>query len=319
MCFLTFNRIGGSVNVLVVDNDPAVLDDLSALMRRWGYDTRTAQSGMEALETLLTSDMSTQIVVANWDMAEMDGMELCKRLRNNPLMPYCFIVLIGEHTESEDIVRGLDAGADDFLVSPYNPDELQSRIRAGVRILKLNQRLEDANRRLQIMASTDVLTGLMNRGAVLNVLHDEVARAQRQQIPLAVAMIDIDHFKELNDEYQHVAGDQILREFSHCLKSGLRTYDSVGRYGGEEFIIIMPHIPKKACQDAMERLRMEVEETTFLENTHKVKLTASFGVSWGIPEEVTQSELFIRKADAILYHVKEHGRNDVNFDEVCGG
>ncbi len=188
------------MNVLVVDNDPAVLDDLSALMRRWGYDTRTAQSGMEALETLLTSDMSTQIVVANWDMAEMDGMELCKRLRNNPLMPYCFIVLIGEHTESEDIVRGLDAGADDFLVSPYNPDELQSRIRAGVRILKLNQRIEDANRRLQIMASTDVLTGLMNRGAVLNVLHDEVARAQRQQIPLAVAMIDIDHFKELNDE-----------------------------------------------------------------------------------------------------------------------
>jgi len=154
---------------------------------------------MEALEALLTSDMSTHIVVENWDMAEMDGMELCKRLRNNPLIPYCFIVLIGEHTESEDILRGLDEGADDFLVIPYNPDELQSRIRAEVRILNLNQRLEAANRRLQIIASIDVLTGLMNRGTVLNVLHDEVARAQRQQIPLAVMMIDISHFKELND------------------------------------------------------------------------------------------------------------------------
>jgi two-component system, cell cycle response regulator len=297
-----------------VDEDHASATTLSGMLNRWGYEVSVVNSGKAALDHLMTSSAGSQIVIANWMMSEMDGLELCKQLRTNPLMPYCFIVLLSVHSQSEDAVQGLDAGADDFLAKPYNPDELQSRIRAGMRILKLNQRLEDANRRLQIMA--DVLTGLMNRGAVLTVLYDELARAQRERIPLAVAMIDIDHFKELNDEYQHVAGDQILREFSQCLKLGLRTYDSVGRYGGEEFIIIMPHIPKQACQDAMERLRKEIEATTFLENSHKVKLTASFGVAWGIPDDKRQSEQFIRKADAKLYEVKEGTRNAVAFIEV---
>ena len=306
------------MKVLVVDDDPGVIMELSILLKRWGYEVASARNGQEALEHLMVSDVKSQIIIVDWMMEEMDGLELCKRLRADPLLPYCFIILLSAYAESEDIVRGLDAGADDYLMKPYNPDELQSRIRAGVRIINLNQSLEEANSRLQIVASTDMLTDLLNRGAILNVLHDELARSEREQIPLAVAMIDIDHFKILNDEYQHVEGDQILREFSQCLKSGLRTYDAVGRYGGEEFIIIMPNIPEQASHEAMERLRQEIESTTFLEGTHKVTLTASFGIAWGIPSTPSQSEQFIREADAMLFQVKENGRNGVAFTQITG-
>lgn len=301
------------MKVLVVEDDPTTRTTLVALLERSGYEVIATENGTEALDHLQNASIPPQIVIADWIMPEMDGIELCKRIRGDLTLPYIYMILLSTRDESEDAVHALDAGADDYLIKPYNPAELQSRIRAGVRIIKLNTQLEQANQSLQVMASTDVLTGLLNRGAIMGVLQDELARARREKTSLAVVMADIDHFKAINDTHGHIAGDHVLREFSVVMKSGVRTYDSVGRYGGEEFMMIMPNIGESASQEVVSRLRKKVEEYVFRADGQVLRLTSSFGIGWGSPDDALQADDFIRVSDTMLYMAKKDGRNCVKF------
>ncbi|MFP6584826.1 MAG: diguanylate cyclase [Candidatus Hydrogenedentota bacterium] len=304
------------MKVLVVEDDPTTRASLTSLLQRYGYDVIPASNGTEALEILTHMPVPPQLILADWVMPEMDGIELCKRIRGDKTLPYCYIILLSGRDESEDVVRGLDAGADAYVIKPYNPTELQSRIRAGARILKLNARLEQANQTLQVTASTDMLTSLLNRGAIMNVLQDEFARALRDGTTLSIVMADIDYFKAVNDTYGHIAGDHVLREFAVLLNSGLRTYDSVGRYGGEEFMIIMPNIRRDASEDAIERLRSRIEKYAFQTAEKTLRLTSSFGIAWGRPADFGQPNDFIRIADSMLYTAKTNGRNRFQCADV---
>ena len=304
------------MKILVVEDDESSRRSLTELLERSGYDVIAKMNGTEALEFMDSTSIPPQVIVADWIMPEMDGIELCKRIRNDLTLPYCYIILLSTRDESDDVVHALDAGADDYLIKPYNPAELQSRIRAGVRIIKLNNQLEQANQTLQVMASTDVLTSLLNRGAIMNVLQEEISRARRENTSIAVVMADIDHFKAINDTHGHIAGDHVLREFSVLMKSGVRTYDSVGRYGGEEFLMIMPNIGEPASNEVVERLRNKVEEFSFRADGQILNLTSSFGIAWGKPGTDLQADDFIRVSDNMLYTAKKEGRNCVRFDTV---
>lgn len=304
------------MKILIVEDEPTTSAALQILLVKSGYDVTVKENGTDALEYLNHDDNPAQLIVADWMMPEMDGVELCKRIRSDPALPYCFIIMLSTRTDSEDIVRGLDAGADDYLPKPYNPEELQSRLRAGTRILRLQQDLESANQRLRIMASTDGLTALLNRNAIMSVLNDELARAQRDGTNLAVVMADIDHFKKVNDVHGHIAGDHVLTEYANRISTGMRTYDSVGRYGGEEFMLIMPNIPEEAAKDVVERLRHDIEITHFSADGKNITMTSSFGIAWGHPKEFGNANDFIRIADAMLYLSKDEGRNCVRFSYV---
>ena len=166
------------------------------------------------------------------------------------------------------------------------------------------------------MASTDGLTSLLNRSAIMSELHDELARAQRDDTNMAVVMADIDFFKRVNDDNGHIAGDHVLIEYSARIKSGLRTYDAVGRYGGEEFMLIMPNIGETAVKDVVERLRHDVQSTKFNADDNLVTVTSSFGIAWGHPKEYGAADEFIRVADTMLYKSKDGGRNTVRFAYV---
>lgn len=305
------------MKILIVDDEPTTRIGLQILLESSGYEVISRGNGAQALEYLNSDEDPAQMIIADWMMPEVDGLELCARIRSDYTLPYCFIIILSSRKESNDIVRGLDAGADDYLLKPYNPEELQSRIRAGVRILRLQQQLESANQRLRIMASTDGLTSLLNRSAIMGVLNHELARAQREGTKLALVMADIDHFKKVNDAHGHIAGDHVLMEYANRITSGLRTYDSVGRYGGEEFMLIMPNIPEDAAKDVVERLRGNVESVQFQADRHKVTITSSFGIAWGQPLEFGSPDDFIRVADEMLYKAKDEGRNCVRFSYVA--
>lgn len=301
------------LKILIVEDEPTARDSLRILLEKSRYDVIATSDRIEALEYLNRDDEPAQLIVANWMMPGTDGIELCKSIREDQTLPYCFIILLSIRTNSEDIVRGLDAGADDYLMKPYNPDVLRSRILAGTRILRLQRELESANQRLRIMASTDGLTSLLNRNAIMGVLNDEVARAQRDGTTMAVVMSDIDHFKKVNDVHGHITGDHVLTEYSGRITAGLRTYDSVGRYGGEEFLIIMPNIPAEGAKDVVERLRYNVESTQFHADSQKLTITSSFGIAWGHPKDFGNQNDFIRTADNMMYQAKNQGRNCVRF------
>lgn len=304
------------MKILIVDDEELSRESLTLLLERSGYEVIAKSNGTEALEYVDSTSIPPQVIIADWIMPEMDGIELCKRIRNDVTLPYCFIILMSSKDDSEDVIHALDAGADDYIIKPYNPAELQSRIRAGVRIIKLNTKLEQANQTLQVMASTDVLTSLLNRGAIMNVLQDEISRARRERTSLAVVMGDIDHFKLINDTHGHIAGDHVLREFAVLMKSGVRTYDSVGRYGGEEFLMIMPNIGEAASKEVVERMRNKVGEYQFRADGQILGLTSSFGIAWGNPGELLQADDFIRVSDNMLYTAKNDGRNCVRFGTV---
>jgi two-component system, cell cycle response regulator len=304
------------VKVLIVEDDPLTNKVLSTLLKNSDYEVVSMSNGVDALEYLNQDDEPAHLIVADWMMPEMDGLELCKRIRGDKSLPYCFIIILSTRTDDEDIVRGLDAGADDYLLKPYNPDELKARIRAGARILRLHQELESSIQRLRVMASTDGLTSLLNRSAIMNELHIELARAQRDDTYIAVVMADIDHFKKVNDDNGHIAGDHVLVEYSRRLKSGVRTYDAIGRYGGEEFMLIMPNIAENAVKDVVDRLRHDVENNEFKADDKLITVTASFGIAWGHPKEFGSADEFIGVSDSMLYKAKEDGRNAVRFAYV---
>lgn len=296
------------MRVLVAEDDPSSRVLLASMLKKWGHEPVCASDGLEAWNLLCQED-APRLLLLDWVMPGMDGPEICWRLRAVETPDPPFIIMITGRAEKGDIILGLDAGANDYLTKPFNPDELWARLRAACRMLELQRGLMEARDSLTHLAAHDPLTGMLNRRAVLERLEQEVARAAREGGRLFVGMCDLDHFKKINDTMGHQAGDDVLAVFSRRILGSLRPYDSVGRYGGEEFLVITPAVGGSDPRGLYERLRAEVEAEPIPTRAGEVSLTLSIGVASG-SGNITMDSL-IGAADLALYEAKSQGRNRV--------
>jgi len=298
-------------SVLVAEDDPIFLRILQNWFQKWDYRVTAVKNGVDAWEAL-QQPTAPPMAILDWMMPGMDGIEVCRKIRSRPQAPYCYVLLLTAKDNIEDVVTGLDAGADDYLTKPFDVDELRARIRAGKRILELQAALIRAHDTLQYESAHDPLTALWNRGAIVGFLKNEVERQQRSSQPLGVMMADVDHFKKINDTYGHLVGDAVLKEVGRRLADGVRSYDSVGRYGGEEFLVIVPGCKPADLVTSAERLRRSIAESSFETSAGPLAVTLSVGAASGNNDGLRQDiELLLRAADRALYVAKAEGRNRV--------
>lgn len=296
------------MRVLVAEDDPTSRVLLASMLKKWGHEPVCAADGLEAWDVLRQAD-APRLVLLDWVMPGLDGPEVCRRLRAVETSDPPFVIMLTGRAEKGDIILGLDAGANDYLSKPYDPDELRARLRVACRMLELQRGLGEARDTLHHLAAHDSLTGVFNRRAILERLEQEVARAAREGGRLFVGMCDLDHFKGINDTLGHQAGDDVLAVFTRRITGRLRAYDCVGRYGGEEFLVITPAGGKPDPRCIYERLRAEVERAPIPTRAGDVTLTVSIGVAAGSGTSTVDG--LVEAADRALYRAKAQGRNRV--------
>lgn len=307
--------------VLVVDDDFDIATYIEANLRIEGFDVLVAHDGAEALEMI--DNELPDLALLDVMMPKVDGLEVARRIKSDESLPFIPVIMQTALDTTENMVQGFEAGADDYITKPINFRELDARVRSLLRIQSLQAALEQrerelsaANAQLLIMSSTDVLTGVANRRSLEERLHDMWEHSQRLHEPLSVVMCDIDHFKRVNDEYGHQAGDAVLQQFAKLLADEAREIDRVGRYGGEEFVLLLPGTVLDAAVTFAERIRDRVEQREFAYGDGRtLHRTMSCGVAaWPHPRILNQEDL-IKAADDALYVAKETGRNRVvRFD-----
>jgi diguanylate cyclase (GGDEF)-like protein len=302
--------------VLIADDEAVSRRLLARMLSDSGYDVLAASDGGEAWRILERPD-TPRLAILDWMMPGMTGPQLCRKLRELNREPYTYVLLLTARTEKEDVVEGMDAGADDYVTKPFEAKELQVRLRAGRRILDLQADLMKAREALREQATHDPLTGLWNRYALLDALGREHSRAGREGTPLAVIMADLDHFKHVNDTYGHLAGDAILREAAGRMQAAVRSYDLVGRYGGEEFLIVLPATSGPNAMQLAERLRATLAHEPVGHGSSRISVTASFGVTATGQAPSGDPQTLIRLADEALYRAKEQGRNRVEWSQAA--
>ena len=298
------------MRILIADDSIVSRHLLEATLRKWGYEVVVATDGAQAWDYLRRED-APQLAILDWVMPELTGPEVCRRLREEQ-GAYTYVLLLTSKSQREDLIAGLDSGADDYITKPFDQHELQVRLRAGTRIVKLQAELKR-------QASQDPLTGVFNRSKAFEIFDRELNRSRREGLPLAVLLLDLDHFKSINDSLGHQAGDEVLREAARRLMSCVRTYDTVARYGGEEFLILLPTCNEADAIRQAERLRSAISDEPVklaLRGHDPISLTASFGVTTSAPYAVESPESLIRLADEALYEAKRRGRNCVVFQRA---
>lgn len=299
--------------VLIAEDNPASRRLLDKLLRKAGYEVTSAENGIVALQKLEKNFFP--IIITDWMMPGMDGLELCRVIRRRNWEESIFIIILTSNDSKDEIVAGLEAGADDYLTKPFHRAELMARLNIIKRYLNKERSLKEANEKIKILSITDPLTGIYNRYYLYERLPQEIARAKRYKQPLSLIMCDIDHFKKINDSYGHCSGDLILKGFVNSLKESLREGgDWLVRYGGEEFLLIMPMADLDGACVAAERFRCLVSERFFEIEKGKITISASFGVTCFDPRQYRgnlSSEFFVGKTDKYLYQAKKEGRNRV--------
>ncbi|MEI7457141.1 MAG: diguanylate cyclase [Nitrosomonadales bacterium] len=309
-----------SLQVLVVEDDPTTLKLLDAMLKSAGHTVMLASNGVEALRMI--RQQVPQLIVSDWMMPEMDGLSLCRKLRESDAWRNIYTVILTAQESPERLIQAFEAGADDYLLKPIAPKIFFARLRAAHRVIQMQAELADdreqlqrlanelteANHRLQQLALTDVLTGLPNRRAAMVRLDQEWSTAQRNRRPFACMVLDVDHFKAINDQYGHPAGDVVLSSMAQALRAAARAQDLVARFGGEEFLVICPDTEVDAAFQCAERLRLQVAAMTVPGVDPAIKLTVSIGVAVSRPE-MADLEVLLAGADKCLYAAKQAGRN----------
>lgn len=291
------------MKILIADDDAVSRRLLEATLTRWGYEVVVAQDGSRAWEILQRED-APRLAILDWVMPGLDGPQICQQVRGRADPAYTYLILLTAKSEKEELVKGMEAGADDFLSKPFHAEELRARLRAGIRILELEESL-------RVQATHDSLTGLWNRAATLDLLRRELSRAKRLGTPVSVVMADIDHFKRINDTHGHLAGDVVLREVARRISSSVRDYDVTGRFGGEEFLIVFPSCTAQTAVKQAERLRARVLKDPVETPEGPVSVTLSLGVAASEAVTGVDPDSLLRAADTALYQAKGQGRNRV--------
>jgi two-component system cell cycle response regulator len=300
------------VKILIADDSIVSRHLLEATLCKWGYDVAVACDGAQALD-LLQQDQAPALAILDWMMPGMTGLEVCRRIRQRGREPYIYILLLTSKSQKEDLIEGMEAGADDYITKPFDQHELQVRLRAGKRLADLQAQLMAAREALREQATKDSLTHLWNRSSILDMLARELSRSSRERVPVGVVIVDLDHFKSVNDSHGHLAGDAVLCEAARRMQGAIRQYDSMGRYGGEEFLILLPGCDEQSSFTQADRLRKQLAQAEMSLHETSLRLTASFGVTCAMPGEPWSQEMLIRKADEALYLAKKLGRNRVEF------
>lgn len=299
--------------ILVVEDDPVSMAILTAFLEKEKYEYAVASNGQEAIDKYSGDFFS--IIITDWMMPEMDGLELCRLLRTMKIQRYIYIIMVTSLDTKSDVVQGLEAGADEYIVKPIHHAELRARLKNAIRILDLEINLKKSLAEISELSIRDPLTGAFNRGYMDHQLIQEVKRAQRYVHPLSILMCDLDHFKKVNDTYGHQAGDEILREFVRQINLSIRRgIDWVARYGGEEFLVVLPETDFVGCGVVAERIRQFISLNPVDAFGCEIDITASFGAVTIAPTEsrhIIHTEQFLHVADQCLYQAKNSGRNRV--------
>ena len=305
--------------ILLAEDDPVTRMLMTRFLKKAGYEVDAVSNGSEALDRM--TKRYYPMLVTDWEMPEMDGVALCKAVRNLQMDGYVYALLLTARDSKEHIIAGLEAGADDYLIKPVHEPELIARLNAGRRILNLEHSLRVANQRNRILSITDALTGTYNRRYLMEQLPRELERCRRYAYPLSVLMCDLDHFKQINDARGHAAGDEVLQQFAARAQKSIRSNsDWVSRYGGEEFVIVLPETPHEGAVAVAEKIRSVVSETPFATRTGDITVTASFGVaSTGPsgPDITLKVDALIRCADEYMYRSKQEGRDRTSGQEIA--
>lgn len=299
------------MKILVADDDAVSSRLMERILQRGGYDVVSVDDGRRALESLLSPD-GPRLALLDWMMPGMDGPSVCLEVRSHRERPYIYIALLTSKGAKEDLVAGLEAGADDYLTKPCYPEELKARLRTGERILRLEDTLVHAREEMRFRATHDALTSLWNRGAILAHLNQEMHRPQREHAPLSLLLCDVDHFKKINDVHGHLSGDAVLREVALHLANGVRPGDAVGRYGGEEFLVILSDCGPESLHHRAEQLRQSIASCAFTGTLQGLSVSISVGAATIDSGATGQSpEIVLSHVDEALYRAKMEGRNRV--------
>lgn len=298
------------MRVLIADDSPMSRALLRKALSGWGYEVIEAANGDEAWSILSGPD-APHLAILDWVMPGLTGPEVCQKVRDNLREPYTYIILLTSKTSKEETVEGMEAGADDYVAKPFHEHELKVRLRVGKRIVDLQLALLAAREELRERANRDLLTLLPNRQAIETILSHEISRCHRERSQVGIMLLDIDHFKQINDTFGHFTGDAVLRETASRLRTAMRDYDHVGRYGGEEFLVVMPNCDLEQARIQAERLRRKLCDRPMSVDAHSINVSASFGVTISDGSE-RSPDVFVRVADEALYRSKDAGRNCVS-------
>ena len=302
------NEVKPKKRVLIAEDDPVSCHVLKSFLVKWDYDVAVVTDGMAALR-ILEADDTPRLAVLDWMMPGMEGVQICQRIRERKDRPYVYVLLLSARSEKRDLLRGLELGADDYLTKPFDSEELRARLLVGERILNLQDDLIAAREELRFRATHDLLTGISNRGTVMDALRNELSRQVREQKPFGVILVDIDHFKNVNDTYGHLCGDEVLQAVARRMKECMRPYDTVGRYGGEEFLIIASAAVARGTLALAERIRRVLESKPVVTQAGEVRITASLGAAMSTDARGADPQTLLRLADKALYRAKDQGRN----------
>ena len=306
------------MKILIADDDPVSRRLMQRTLERIGYEVVVAVDGRAASLELSSSD-GPKLALVDWMMPELDGPGVCREVRRRPDGSYVYIVLLTSKQSNKDIVEGLEAGADDYLTKPCNPAELKARLVTGRRILQLEEKLVEAREGMRYRATHDGLTKLLNRTAILACLRQSLDVFQREGIPFSVLLCDIDHFKRVNDGHGHLAGDAILEHFASRLRNAVRSDDLIGRYGGEEFLIVLEGCSADDIAQRAEQVRRAVTAYPFALRVGSLNISASIGgTAVDARNTPTSAELIIDQADAALRARAEVDQMPIGGEAVRG-
>jgi two-component system cell cycle response regulator len=291
------------MKVLVADGNADDRHYCETYLKEWGFEVEAVSDGNAAYNSLIAGD-GPMLAIIDWMLPGMDAMAICRAIRKTIKTRYIYFIVVTAHKETGFAVAAMNAGADDFIAKPFDADELRVRVRAGHRICELEQGL-------RLKGTHDTLTGIYNRGAIMDILQKELARHEREKSAVAIIFADLDHFKKVNNDFGHLAGDAALREVAHRVGGSVRPYDWVGRYGGEHLLIVLPTCEAATAIEVAERIREAVAERTITTDAGEVALTISMGVVCLKEHDFPTLGDLIQSADKALYLAKQAGRNRV--------